>query len=311
MNAENNIGNTIRQLRKKHGLSAKQLYEGLCSASKFSKIEAGDEYPKEMLLKALMERMGELPPVKCLPLSDVDYDFANTRKELTAQYNFKDFDSDVYLRGLVNHESKMSNLEKQEYFFYQAVYLQRKNDLEASLNKAIDAVRISYPDFAIDCDISSHLFTRTEISIINNIAITLEMSNRMEEAVKLLSKVESYLYSHFMTNKKYAHCYVVIVNNLAGWVGMQGKLDESLRLSQRGLEYCKRYNELSFLPVLLYTYGYISYRLGKTEEGKKCIQQSCVLLMSLNKESIIQEFSQDVIESFGEKCWKEIETEIF
>ena len=311
MNAENNIGNTIRQLRKKHGLSAKQLYEGLCSASKFSKIEAGDEYPKEMLLKALMERMGELPPVKCLPLSDVNYDFASIRKELMARFNLRNFNIAEQLKDLEKHEKKMTDLERQEYFYYQSIYLRNNKNFKAALGKAVDALHITYPDFTIDCHISTHLFTITEALIINNIAITLAITEHMKEAINLLSQLEQYHYSHLMNHKKYARLYVTVVNNLAGWVGMQGKFEESLRLSQRGLEHCKKFNDLDIFPTLLYTQGYTLCQLGRVKEGKKYMRKSFIMFLSMGKEFLFPEMKQDVTNSFGEECWNDIKADVF
>ena len=308
----NNIGNTIRQLRKKHGLSAKRLCEGLCSSSKLSKIESGDEYPKEELLQALMERMGELPMIRCLPTAELDYEHIKARKEISERLNHNDFDISKQLNLLANYESKMTNLEKQEYIYYQSIYLLRKEGLpDEALKKGKIAIRITFPDFSMGCDFSNHLFIIQEICIIHHIAIILAFNGDIIEAIKLLSQLEEYHYSHFMNHKIYACYYVNIVNNLAGWIGMQGDFKGSLKLSQQGLDYCKLYNDLTLFPNLLYTHGYTLCRLGKIGDGKKTIKLSLTIFLSIGNKYIVPKIEQDIKDSFGNQFWEELVATIF
>ncbi len=235
MNAENNIGSTIKQLRKKHGLSAKQLCEGLCPPSKLSKIEAGNEYPKEMLLNALMERMGELPPIKCIPLTDFDYKQAATKKQLREKFNNNDFDIAEQLQVLKNDEKKMTNLERQEYLYFQAVYFNYRQQFPEALAKEIEAIHITFPAFTMDCDISKHLFTIQELKLVNMIAITLQSNGKAEIAIALLIQGEQYYYSHFMGHVVYAKYYVTFANSLSGFLVMQDRYAEALEVSKRGI----------------------------------------------------------------------------
>jgi len=54
----NSLGEVIRSLRKKAGLSQEELSEGICSPVSLSRIENGIQKPSSYVLESLLNKLG-------------------------------------------------------------------------------------------------------------------------------------------------------------------------------------------------------------------------------------------------------------
>ena len=94
------LGETIRSLRRQHGLTQEQLAEGLCSPITISRIENERQMPSKTLLDALLARLHSNTYQLCNVYyqSEQDYAFVDKAKQASVLLHRGRFDE---LRALL------------------------------------------------------------------------------------------------------------------------------------------------------------------------------------------------------------------
>ncbi|MBR1403034.1 MAG: hypothetical protein IJ558_02535 [Treponema sp.] len=101
--------------------------------------------------------------------------------------------------------------------------------------------------------------TRTELLILNNISRTL----------------------YFIEKK--AKNYPVTLFNLENWYGRANEDEKVIPLCEKGIDVCIRYGKLTTFPYQVFNKGYSLVKLGKIEDGKKCLSQAFIIIEAMKE----------------------------
>ena len=180
------------------------------------------------------------------------------------------------------------------------------NHVEKKLKSLISAIKETYKDFTLDTDFSKRNLTVFELVILNNIAISLNQSGKIKEAIQLLLDLEEYFRTHNIEREEFAKQYPVVLDNLVSWLCSIEDFKKAEYFAQKGIDCCVKYGKLSPLPFMTFNLGYIKVVLNKTEEGKKHIEQALSLLALMNKTEDVKVLKKDIIDSFGSEFMKRL-----
>lgn len=85
-----------------------------------------------------------------------------------------------------------------------------------------EAIDITQENFTEDFDVEKNLFTKTELILINNIALEFYRCNENDRAIKLLKKVMSYCEMNEIEKNEYNETVPTVLFNLSNWLGLKG-----------------------------------------------------------------------------------------
>ena len=77
-------------------------------------------------------------------------------------------------------------------------------------------------------------------------------------------------------------------SNLSCWLDDEGYHKESLEMAEQGLEFCIKYGNLFFFPILVANKGVALAGLGKMEEAKEQLHQAIMIFKSMKQNDHIQ-----------------------
>jgi tetratricopeptide (TPR) repeat protein len=148
-------------------------------------------------------------------------------------------------------------------------------------------------------DLSGRLLTKTERLILNNIALVLYDIKQERKAAAILKFLITYFETQTISETEKAKDYPVILFNLSNWKGIDGKYEEALDLSEKGIQECIIYGQLLVFPYLLFNKGYCLLGLKQIENGKKSIEHALNLMDEIGKHDDASFGMQKIKEIFG------------
>lgn len=164
------------------------------------------------------------------------------------------------LKGLKNLLSSTKNtyykkLIIQLILFTEAIILYNNNSNNKALNRLIESIKVTTPDFNI-YEYDSFVYSTMEIRILMNIAFVLNKLNHKEKYLKILK------FCIKATNTD-DEIYPKLCHNLAGAYTRNKDYKKALEFSNMGIKCCQENRTFNGLGLLYYGKGIAEYRLDK------------------------------------------------
>ncbi|WP_026508255.1 helix-turn-helix domain-containing protein [Butyrivibrio sp. MC2013] len=189
------LGRLIYSLRKEQHLSLNELSNGLCSASKLSKIENSTQAPGIHLAEALLNRLGYSERDFIFYGNTTESDYWQKKNRLLSMNHKEELYTEEYA-NIINSGMNSNNpaIKQLCILFENSKHLYSEDEC-AALNEGL---KISIPDYSINT-IGSKNLSWIEISLLNGICLKYIKSNKFDEAKKINDALLSYSQKHFVT----------------------------------------------------------------------------------------------------------------
>ena len=285
------IGSTIRDLRVEEGLSQEELCFGICSVSNLSKIENETRVPNRVTFEALMQRLGKDVSFYMIFMSKKEADQAQLFQKAISNIFFNNYTQvkDIFLKLKELENELNNNLFEQEMAFIKCIldqYYYYKDDDYLKRYKSI----LSLSECKCDPEfIRTHRFTYVEISIMIYIVEEVYQRGNILDAIDILKSLEQYINQKVCTDTLRAKMIQVILYLLSKYYFEIDRFNDSLEYAEKGLELCEIYDHLWVFPAFLCYKGLVLEEIGKKEQSRKCLEQSCGLFEMLGSIEAMQE----------------------
>lgn len=294
------IGSILKEYRMRLKISQEDLSAGLCDMSTLSRIESGKQIPGRKLVEGLFSKMGLNPPASAIPMTRNDLKRERIEYRIidmiaTAKYEISDL-----LEEYKNSGDTMTPLEQQFYLFHKALAEDAlAHDSENALKNYITAIRLTIADYTIEELPAVRLLTKTELLILNNIAIQLYYLGRKSEAILLMEFLRTYFETKVVSEEEKAKNYPVILHNLENWYGNADEDEKVLELCEIGIDMCIHYGKLTSFPFQIFNKGCSLVKLGRRDEGKECLSQAFTILVAMKEFDNVEFGKKWVAENLG------------
>lgn len=271
------IGDIIRRTRESLGISSKELCEGICAIETLYRIENGERIPSRANFQALMERMGK-PGEKYLPFVHSDeVDLIVKEKALSLLLLSRKFEEAenqlLYLKYKLNMED---NVNKQLMQRLQAIvdYETGKINEKEKRKILIDALLCTIPSYE-EGTIPRGLFTRTEIKLLCNIAVSYAQEKNFDTALSMFMQIEKYFDTTSIDMEERGVSETLALSNYAQCLGEAGNIEEAIQKGKKAINISVQMRKCGILPNLLYNLACESMKLNiENKVYKKCFMQA-------------------------------------
>ncbi|MEK4148116.1 MULTISPECIES: helix-turn-helix domain-containing protein [Robertmurraya] len=287
------LGQAIRELRQKMGLSQKELASGICNQAQISNIEKNNYTPSAMLLNQISTKLGV----------DMNYFF-----EMQESYKIEYIsNSKKYIRQLVRNRD-YENLYFTILSEKKHPYYQEKENLQFILWH--EAICIHYVknnsklafemlDEALHITNNKRYYTEQEMEILNSIAVIKRETGFFEESEQLFRKALKKLceipkITNHLIELKLLFGLAQLLTDIENY-------EESLHYCEKGIKICNQAEILSILGEFLYQRGVNLARLGNCEEARKSFEQSIHIFEIQNNTFLLESVKENQAALLGEK----------
>lgn len=163
-------------------------------------------------------------------------------------------------------------------------YYRGKIDEKEKREGLLQALRCTIPDLD-ESRISSAVFSRYEVRLLCNIAVSYAEEGNRERAIVLLRNLEQYfLHTSIDKEERYIE-EALLLSNLAQVLGQNGNIQEALEMNKKGIAMCLETGEGERLAAFLYNSGFEMELLEMDETAckEKIIQAYCIAELYENK----------------------------
>ena len=265
-----NSGELIKKMRKDMGISQTELAERLfLSGRQLSRIETGEVDMDIWQFASILELMGQpSDDFWLLYLETDEYDEYKTYKHI------KRLLRDGRLNDVKKllHDLEKKDLAKRPLISQFVMFVNVIVDKEMPMDQALDilykAIQMSIPDFN-ENNVSEYRLTYNEIYIITGIAIRLNSMGERDRSINLTRSIIESRENSRVSEEDKADIFPALMANLSTMLGVTGKFKESLTCCNQALEICREYNNLRFIPNILYNIASCHRKMGEEEQTYK------------------------------------------
>lgn len=289
---ENSLGQTIRELRLRAGLTQEQLAEGVCSPVSVSRIETGKQMPSKQVLDALLARLGS----GTYELCDV---FVPDERERRLVHQLQDVQGLISAGDALGAQRLLDQmgleqkptygpngrpvdypeLEQTKKIVSTALLLARKTDYPLALHTIEDAVRLTKPDIDFD-DLRDELLSPREANALGIRVVVLHRIGRTIDAIRFGEELMRSLERHRSGLAEYRVVQITLAFNLAQCLYSQQRFQESYAYVRKAKNLSMRCAEQVLLPEIFALEARAFQRMGRVEEARS-IRDAVVPYMEL------------------------------
>lgn len=281
------IGEVIKRTRESLGMTQEALSSGICSVETLSRIENGKHVPNRAHFQALMERMGKRGE-RYLPfLRSDDMDVLDEWEKIERKYIQRKFEEvDTLLNAFESRVDMEDPVNRQLVIRLRTLnnYYRGKIDEKEKREGLLQALRCTIPNFN-ESQISSSVFSRYEVRLLCNIAVSYAEEGNLDRAIVLLRNLEQYfLHTSIDKEERYIE-ETLLLSNLAQILGQNGNILEALEMNEKGISMCLETGEGERLATFLYNAGFEMELLERNETDckEKMIQAYYIAELYENK----------------------------
>jgi transcriptional regulator with XRE-family HTH domain len=265
------IGTMISALRKKAGLTLKQLCRGICDKSTLSRIEQDISQGSYFTLEAIMQRLGrDINLYNNFFLSKKDFIAVQLRDRIILLISEYDHTGAAIL---LKQFSQIENINQQNV---NRQFLKMIEALLFSINHEephpdtpsmlLEALRITYPKFD-ERDIDKHPLSYYEIWILNQYACYFMDVHDFSKAALVFRRLHFILNSRYIDYFEKARMYTTVLFNYSSCLGRAERWNEAITILSDGENFDRNHNRLIDLPGLTFNKGYIMMMQGAVEKS--------------------------------------------
>lgn len=249
-----NIGEMIKALRIEAGLTQKDLYQGICSLSAFSKLENNETKRGDInIVEPILQRLGRDPLLYCnfflrkddfkarelrdsIHLSLIHQKYDKARKDLEKLKTYKAYQARANLQFIKRVEIALLAYEKKI----------TSAEIESML---LDALRITCPHFNED-DIRRYVLTHDESIIINVLAGHYMMAEDLKRASKIYEALIDNWNRRYVDEYEKARMYSSVMFNYSTCLGRMERRLEALEIIEKAETFERDKGRLTMLAGL-------------------------------------------------------------
>lgn len=281
----NTLGETIRSLRKRAGLTQEQLAEGICSPVSVSRIENGRQMPSRPVLDALLARLGS----GTYQLCDV---YWHGEREGTFRHvagEVRDLVAGGDLAAARERLSELEDLAEGPADQQLCAMLRASVDLAGDVGRTDDAqqdpqqdpqahagetlallehtLRLTQPGIDLT-DFRHTLLSVREANVILVMVAALSRAGRRVEAIHLAEELESSLARQESPLSDFTVLRIDLAYNQAELLEEEGRHEEMLACARRAEELSLGSAEQVLLPEILFLKARALHHLGVEDEPR-------------------------------------------
>lgn len=193
------LGEYVKQRRLDLGLTQEQLCDGICEPMTLSRLENGKQTPSRNRINALLQRLG-LPDDRYFALlSKNELEMEALQKEIVAcnatEKVPEGFEKLAQFEKLADPDDQIA----QQFALRSRVLLGRLDGRYTPLEQIdllMQAIQLTVPRFDLE-SIESFLYTRDEITIINQIGLAYSDAGQNKKAAEIYYQLLKYVRKHF------------------------------------------------------------------------------------------------------------------
>ena len=279
------IGEVIRLTRLGIGISQQKLCEGICSLETLSRIENGKRIPNRTNFQALMERMGKNGD-KYTPYIHGDMELLLKREEISSLVASRRYiDAEISLNEFERLLDVDDNVNRQFILRMRALIEYRKGeiDVKEKRNLLIEALKCTRPNYS-ESDRLSGVFSRMEIMLLCNIAVTYAEEEKLDIAVEMLLREADYFNNAYIDMEERSISEVFVLTNLARCLGKNGDVVTAINIDKRIKKICIDYRKSSNLAGTLYDISYGSDLISSNKSDSLKILIQAYYVAELNSD---------------------------
>ncbi len=284
------VGDFLRETRLRKGYTQEEVSYGICTTASLSRIENGMQMPGRLILEKLFERLGTENNLFNSFVSREDMELYSAIQELIRNIT----DDDVAkIESQIKVVEKISTntleLEHQCLYFAKGeLARQKEKDDEKAMELYMKAIHITLPDFDGKNPLRNNLLTFDEIMIINAIAILYANDEDIMTAIKLDNWLKEYMEEKVVDGRMKTTKYPMILYNLSCWFFDQKCYKESLKIADEGVDFCIKYGNLAFFPILIVNKGVALAELGEISEARIYLHQAITVLEAMKQMDVVK-----------------------
>ena len=297
-------GRLLYAARKESHVTQKELCYGYCNQSTLARIESGATMPSLSQMEFFFTRLGRSVPDNIVPITKAEKKRLDLEIKLSLISDSRDNNRFYLIQEYKNCHPSWGKLEEQFYLLQYGIYISQFDErLQESLEIFEKAFRITMPDFSVNQEIPSHLFSIHEIIIMNSIAhseyylydLQKKDENLKLRAIQRAAFLKKYFEEHFKDYKLW-NMYSAILFNLANWIGLDGDEEQSLQYSETALEIEK--TSLYYFAQHLYNCGYSLAALEQKSKAARILKHSLTLYKLIDKYNDIEKLKNEIKTKF-------------
>lgn len=277
------VGDFLRETRLRRGYTQEEVSYGICTPASLSRIENGAQKPGRLILEKLFERLGTENNLFNTFVNREEMELYSAIQELIRNITDQDVSKIETQVEIVEKMTKETSVLENQCLYFAKGELSRQRDKNNE-----KAIHITLPDFDGKNPLRKNLLTFDEIMIINAIAILYVNNDEIMTAIQLDMWLKEYMENKLVDGKTKTAKYPMILYNLSCWLDDEGYHKESLEMAEQGLEFCIKYGNLFFFPILVANKGVALAGLGKMEEAKEQLHQAIMIFKSMKQNDHIQ-----------------------
>ena len=273
------LGDYIKQKRLDLGLTQEQLCDGICEPMTLSRLENGKQTPSRNRINALLQRMG-LPDDRFFALlSKNELEMEALQKEIVAcnvtEQVAEGFEKLAQFEALAAPDDQIA----QQFILSSKVLLGRLDGRympREQIGMLMQAIRLTVPRFDLE-NIESFLYTKDEITIINQIGLAYSDDGQNKKAAEIYYQLLRYVRKHFKETITLIGALPLVLYNYARVLDLCGRYEEGAELAQECRKACIQYGHYQELPRCLEIEAECRHFMGDEEISKELYYQSYYL----------------------------------
>lgn len=273
------LGDYIKQKRLDLGLTQEQLCDGICEPMTLSRLENGKQTPSRNRINALLQRLS-LPDDRYFALlSKNELEMEALQKEIVAcnvtEQVAEGFEKLAQFEALAAPDDQIA----QQFILSSKVLLGRLDGRympREQIDMLMQAIRLTVPRFDLE-NIESSLYTKDEITIINQIGLAYSDDGQNKKAAEIYYQLLRYVRKHFKETITLIGALPLVLYNYARVLDLCGRYEEGAELAQECRKACIQYGHYQELPRCLEIEAECRHFMGDEEISKELYYQSYYL----------------------------------
>lgn len=273
------LGEYIKQKRLDLGLTQEQLCDGICEPMTLSRLENGKQTPSRNRINALLQRLS-LPDDRFFALlSKNELEMEALQKEIVAcnvtEQVAEGFEKLAQFEALAAPDDQIA----QQFALRSRVLLGRLEGRYTPMEQItllMQAIRLTVPRFDLE-NIESFLYTKDEITIINQIGLAYSDDGQNKKAAEIYYQLLRYVRKHFKETIISIGMLPLVLYNYARVLDLCGRYEDGADIAQQCRKACIQYGHYQELPRCLEIEAECRHFMGDEETSKELYCQSYYL----------------------------------
>ncbi|MCR5667997.1 MAG: helix-turn-helix domain-containing protein [Lachnospiraceae bacterium] len=279
--AEYNKAKIIKYSRVFNKMTQEKLAEEICEPETINRYETGILDPSQFNYYLMMQRLGEHVETYKIPGDFISFELVNLRKRIKKLVEEGRYD-EVREENVKYKELMDDSVDNIQFVERIDAIIDCNKELisrDECIEKLVNTLRRSYPDFSFDNLNKGRLYSETELLVINSLIIELWQNDDIDLAIDLCEKMESCFDNSLIKNDTREREKLLL--NYSNILGLNGRYEDSIEVCKKGIIYINENKRCNYLFNFYFNIGWnleqIAEKGGKTREEQDKMLQSAMM----------------------------------